>query len=134
MKKNKIGRVFVVEESSGRLLGIVTRSDVIKVVHVKEEVFHPSKAQYSMSVQKEMMFVIETEKNSGEEWTASFDELEFSLVSKKVLQIPNGRQISQYTFQALKPGRFLIKLSMDEKLGSTQIGQKQTITYSIIVN
>lgn len=136
MSRNQIGRVFVLNDS-GRLAGIVTRSDIIKIIKVQESILgepgresQSSEKEFQISVEVGMMFLIEAPPFPGgsvSAWSASFDTAAFILVSQRVVQLSGRGQTTQYTFQALQKGIFSIVLYPS---GSSQPGKK----YSIVVS
>ena len=141
MNKNRIGRIFVLDDSTGKLSGIITRSDVIKTLQIEEAILgHVSNSalRHMISVDNGMLFELEVPLKSGEDWVTSYNTGEFTLVNEKVLQLTEG-QTKQYTFQALQKGKFLVKFNQISP--QTQItnksmirGQGQIISYTIIVN
>lgn len=142
MNKNKIGRVYVLDPASGKLSGIITRSDVIKTIQMEESIFgrqsYLPSAGPVITVEQGMMFEIETPRDGGADWSAGFNNSEFALVSEKVLQLSDSGQSKQFTFQALQKGRFSINLALGtaqtgSPTGTTVRSQKQ-IKYTIIVN
>jgi hypothetical protein len=142
MNRNKIGRVFVLDDSGGKLSGIITRSDVMKTIEMEEAIQGGkgnSALRQMILVDTGMLFEIEVPVNTGEEWTASYDQNVFSLMSDRILQLTDGGQSKQFTFQALQKGKFLINLnrtvSQDQAPAqSKMMGRSQTIGHTITVN
>lgn len=140
MSRNQIGRVFVLNDS-GRLAGIITRSDIIKTVKVQESILGEpgrgapsSEKEFPISVEVDMMFEIEAPSTLGDStgtWSASFNPTAFTLVSQRVVQLSSRGQTTQYTFQALQKGIFSIVLYPTLSAGGTTKPGKK---YSIIVS
>jgi Zn-dependent protease/CBS domain-containing protein len=138
MNANRIGRIFVLNDK-GKISGIITRSDITKTIQMKEAFSGGTGAGSSggaysetqIPVEKGMLFEIEPKIGIGPDWQASFNSNEFMLVSEKIVELSDGRQTKQFTFQALQKGRFTILLSQ----GRPEPGKKaQSIAYSVIVN
>ncbi|MGI0090730.1 MAG: CBS domain-containing protein, partial [Nitrososphaerales archaeon] len=109
---SQIGRVFVVDDE-GRLSGIITRVDIIKKVQSEQSLFegkgYASSREHVISVDRGMMFELESPEGSG--WSASYNNAEFTLVDQRILQLSDGRQVKQLTFQPLQSGKFSIALT-----------------------
>jgi Zn-dependent protease/CBS domain-containing protein len=145
MSKNQIGRIFVLNDRSGLLAGIITRSDIIKTIQVQESILGESRRgslssekEFTISVETGMMFEIEAPqlvRGSMISWSVSFNTIAFSLVSEKVIQLSGGGQSTQYTFQALRKGKFSIILYQGPSSGGiSHAGRNESIRYSIIVS
>ena len=143
MNKNRIGRIFVMDENGKKMTGIVTRSDIMKTVRMEEGIFGGGRADtgalHAISVEVGMLFELEVPTNTGEEWTASYSKDEFVLVSEKILQMSDGSQSKQFTFQSSQKGRFMIKLNPSYSQAQTLSqppgkGRRQIIAYTVIVN
>jgi len=117
MNDNRVGRLFVVGDF-GKLVGIITRSDTMKAIHVREGAAM-SELGRTFSVSQGMFFILEQRSSQGKVWTATYNAEEVSLVGEKT-----SEEIKQFTFQALKIGTFKIKLSDSEK----------TVEYTIVVS
>ena len=136
MNMNQIGRVFVLD-AGRKLSGIVTRTDVIKTIQMKEAIYEGKGASVSallglqLAVDQGMLFELEP-KAGGTEWRASYNSSEFLLVSERIVQLSGGAQTKQFTFQALQKGKYTIVLSQ----GVPEPGRApkgQSVTYTIVV-
>ena len=114
MSKNRIGRIFVMNEMGVQLTGIITRSDIIKTIQLQESLRGPREGLVSpevartIPVEKGMLFEIDSPPGR---WTPSFDTSQFTLVSQNVAQVSGGGgQSTQFVFEALQKGRFFITL------------------------
>ncbi len=138
MSRNQIGRVFVLDSKTGKLTGLVTRSDVMKVVQVQESILGGSNptGQSSadtprfISVEKGMMFEIECPVISGVTWFAAYNTGEFTLISQNLVQISGGGQSMQFTFEAKQVGRFSITLHPNR---DAKPNPRESITYWVSV-
>ncbi len=137
MKMRQIGRVFVLD-AGGKLSGIVTRTDVIKTIQMKEAIYEGKGASESallglqLAVDQGMLFELEP-KAGGTDWHASYNSSGFLLVSERIVQLSGGAQTKQFTFQALQNGRYTIVLSH----GVPEPGRApkgQSLTYTIVVS
>jgi Zn-dependent protease/predicted transcriptional regulator len=134
MGSNQIGRIFVLsDDMSGRLVGIITRTDVMRTIQMQESFLKsaappaPAGSERIISVEVGMLFQIISPECGGMNWLTSFNPNEFALVSEQIVQIAPDRQTKQFTLQALKRGTFYISL--------IQPGEKKAhLTYTIIVN
>ena len=135
MTKNRIGRIFVMNEMGGRLTGIITRSDIIKAVQIQESLRGPREGLVSpevartIPVEKGMLFEIDSPPGN---WAPSFDTSQFTLVSANLAQVSGGGQTTQFVFEAIQKGRFFITLLPRIEEGSTR-RPTEGIRYSIVV-
>ena len=117
MNANRIGRIFVLDDSTGKLSGIITRSDVVRTIRTEESLFAGRSesgipVSQMIAVEQGMFFELEPPKEvGGADWSAVFNSTEFALISQKTLQLSDGSQSRQFTFQPLKKGRFVIALT-----------------------
>ena len=132
MAKNRIGRIFVLDEN-GNLSGIITRSDLMKTIQIQESTAigrgGPDVAfgrPHRFSVEKGMLFEIDSPPGN---WSASFSNSEFTLVSENIVQLSGGGQATQFTFEPLQKGSFSIILYPKQSDKTTSEG----IKYSVIV-
>lgn len=138
MQKNRIGRVFVLNDN-GSLSGIVTRSDVVRTIEIQEGgkgrigrfATSPEVAR-SIPVEKGMMFEIDSPAGG---WTPSFNHNDFTLISENITSKPNDGEETQFTFEALRTGRFSIIL-LPKSIETNKQGpnQERGIKYTIIVS
>ncbi|MDH2900658.1 MAG: site-2 protease family protein [archaeon] len=134
MGSNQIGRIFVLsDDMSGRLVGIITRTDVMRTIQMQESFLKsapapaPKGSERNISVEVGMLFQIISPEYDGIAWSTSFNPGEFSLISEQIVQIAPDRQTKQFTLQALKKGTFYISLNRP--------GDKKTaLRYTIIVS
>ncbi len=147
MNSNRIGRIFVLGSADGSsgsqsnkpLVGIITRSDVIRTIQMQESSGAHTAAdlesEHVIPVERGMLF--EVESPSGGDWRASFNPAEISLVNQRVENTPDGGEVKRFTFQGLQKGRFYITLV---KSGDSEAGKKSSATeesslrYTIIVS
>jgi Zn-dependent protease/predicted transcriptional regulator len=133
MSSNQIGRVFVIDDMSGRLVGIVTRTDVMRAIQMQESFQKnapppaPAGSERNISVEVGMLFQIVTPEYGGTNWSLSFNSNEFSLVSEQIIQLAPDKQAKQFTMQALKKGTFYMNVNQP---GSV----KNPLRYTIFVN
>jgi Zn-dependent protease/CBS domain-containing protein len=138
MSNNRIGLIFVLDDSTLKLAGIITRSDIARTIQSEESMFNTGGARISqiISVDQGMLFELEAPDEDGPNWSALFNQSEFALIEQKVLQLSNGGQAKQFTFQPLQKGRFFITLNQEVTLlasPGSKPSQKQ-VKYTIIVN
>jgi Zn-dependent protease/CBS domain-containing protein len=134
MGRNQIGRIFVLsDDMSGRLVGIITRTDVMRTIQMQESFLKgapppaPAGSERNISAEVGMLFQIVSPEYGGINWSASFNPSEFSLISEQIVQIAPGKQTKQFTLQALKKGMFYISLN---QLGDRKIALRYTIIVS----
>ena len=72
-----------------------------------------------------MLFTIELNKKEGCEWAPSFDESEFKLV--RAVQFEKGKE---FTFEAMKTGRCVIKMICASK----DTKQEAVVKYTVVVS
>ncbi|HZW55435.1 MAG TPA: site-2 protease family protein [Nitrososphaerales archaeon] len=144
MNQNRIGRIFVLD-NSGRLVGIITRSDIIKVVQMQESLHEVRGRESSIgadgsvvTVQQGMLFVLERPVQAGSEWKAVYDPSVFNLIGRRIVQPTPESQVEQFTFEAMKRGSYAIEFSAQQMgVGTTQkkgAALLNVIKYNIIVN
>ncbi len=135
MGGNQIGRVFVLsDDMSGKLVGIITRTDVMRTIQMQESFQKnagpqpPPGSERTISVQTGMLFQIIGPSGGGSSWYASFNPSELSLISEQTIQLaPDQATTSkQFTFQALTKGTYFITL--------LQPGDKRGSRYTIVVS
>jgi Zn-dependent protease/CBS domain-containing protein len=144
MSQNKIGRVFVLVDTGSKLAGIVTRTDIMKTIEMRESsrsgafgsAQSEKKGEASMNtitVDNGMLF--ELTAPVGEttvDWAANFDQASFALVSTRLVQLADLNQtLKHFTFQAMKKGRFFITLAPTNVGGK---GGARPSTYIVVVN
>ena len=124
MNQNRIGRIFVLDDS-GKLAGIITRSDIIKVVQMQESMHELRGRELSpgadgsvVSVQQGMLFILERPALGAGEWKVDYDPGVFTLVGRQRLsQQPQPSSsttaagVEQFTFEALKKGSYIIEFA-----------------------
>ncbi len=130
----QIGRIFVLsDDMSGRLVGIITRTDVMRTIQMQESFLKnapppgPAGLERNIPVEVGMLFQIIAPEYGGINWSPSFNPGEFSLVSEQIVQIAPDKQAKQFTLQALKKGTFYINLNQPGD-------KKSSLTYTILVN
>lgn len=136
MQRNRIGRVFVLEDGQ-KLSGIITRSDVMRTIEVQEGVLGSGRSSIapltrSVPVEKGMMFEINSP--SGE-WKPSFSLSEFTLISENVSKQSDGSEATHFVFESLQRGRFsIILLPKNIDIGVKPQSQDSGVKYTIIVS
>ncbi len=123
MSQHQIGRVFVLD-STARLSGIVTRTDIMKTIETRESTRAstfgagpPGKkgepSTSTITVDTGMLFEVSSPPGDASgDWVANYDHNGLSLVSTRLIQLADLNQTAkQFTFQALSRGRFSITLS-----------------------
>lgn len=140
MNENKIGRVFVTNQE-GRLAGIITRSDILKAVQVKESILGRGGAarasgKVSFTVDLGMNFVLEQPIEPGFEWRAEFAPDGIQLVSEAVSKTAQGHEVKRFVFHASRVGDHSIRLT-EGPPGAAEKGRQRrivrTVTYMIVV-
>ncbi|MHB8567611.1 MAG: site-2 protease family protein [Nitrososphaerales archaeon] len=117
MNDNRVGRLFVLDDQ-GKLAGVITRSDIMKTIRMREGASAGGMGR-TFGVSQGMFFILEQPVVSGKDWIAAYNPEEVSLAGEKA-----DGEIKQFTFQALKTGTHKIKLSDSEK----------TVEYAIVVS
>lgn len=143
MGGNRIGRLFVLN-AQGKLTGIITRSDILKTVQLREGVSGAGggrqafESGISFTVERGMNFVLEQPVEAGLDWTAEFAADGIQLVNTRVTQNPQGQETKQFTFQAINSGKYLIRV-IEGPSGPVEKGTKRarrpvrTVRYDIAV-
>jgi len=114
MQQKNIGRVFVVDD--GRISGIITRSDVMKAVELREGVLGMSRGRrafdghVSLTAETGMNFVLEQPTEQNFTWRVEFSGDGIQLLSQEVAKTSLGQEVQRFTFQASKPGTHVIRL------------------------
>jgi len=136
MVRNQIGRLFVFDSKTGKLTGLITRSDVMKAIQVQESILGsnrsgqpPADRQRFISVEEGMMFEIECPAVPGATWFAAYNTGEFTLISQNLVQLSGGGQSTQFTFEAREKGRFSITL-----YPHTKPNPREALIYSVVVS
>jgi Zn-dependent protease/predicted transcriptional regulator len=129
----QLGRIFVLsDELSGKLVGIITRTDVMRMIQMQQSFQRnagpqaPEGSERTISVQIGMLFQIIGPSGGGASCYASFNPNEFALVSEQMVQLAPDQATKQFTFQALSRGTYFITL--------LQAGDKRGIKYIIVVS
>jgi Zn-dependent protease len=139
MTEKRIGRVFVTNQE-GKLSGIITRSDVMKVVQLKEGLSGigaasraPGKVYFT--VEPEMNFVLEQPTEPGLDWKAEFSGDGIQLVKEAVSKTAQGHEMKQFVFHAGRIGEYSVRLVEGPKESSERGKRKivRTVTYVITV-
>jgi CBS domain len=143
ISRNQIGRVFVFSDYGESLAGIVTRTDIMKTIEMRENsrmttfgAGPPGKkgepSTSTITVDSGMLFEVTAPPGDGSvDWAADYDHSRLSLVSTRLVQLADLNQTAKhFTFQALGQGRFAIVLTP----ASSGKAQSRPVTYSVIVN
>lgn len=141
MQRRNIGRVFVMDDN--RISGIITRSDVLKAIELREGVLSIARGgralegKVSMTAETGMQFVLERPTEKGLTWRAEYSGSEVKLVNQDTAKAPTGEDVQRFTFQAIKEGASLIRLqevaSSSEITGGSKKKVLRTVTYTVTV-
>lgn len=141
LQQRNIGRVFVVED--GRLVGVITRSDVLKAVELREGelgMAHGRRAfegAISLTAETGMNFVLEQVAEKDVTWKAEFPGNEVRLVSRDRATTPTGNEVESFIFNAIKTGTHVIRLLeiRSPPEGGRGTGRPlRTVTYTVVVS
>lgn len=142
MNQRNIGRVFVID--GGKIVGIVTRSDILKAVELKEGTLGISRdrrafeAGVSLTAETAMNFVLEQPVNDDFAWRAEFSGDAVQLMGQETGKTPSGKQAQRFTFQAEKAGTHIIRLvevrGPSGTAGSAGGRTIRTVTYTVTVS
>ena len=121
--RNKLGIVFVLQDASDHVAGIITRSEISRTIQMQEsalanEVRAPPGSERSISIQSGMLFEIDSPQG---DWAPQFAPNQFALVSER-------KDLGKFTFQAIQKGRFSILLVKHDGKRSDELD------YSILVS
>jgi Zn-dependent protease/CBS domain-containing protein len=130
MGSRAIGRVFVIGKD-GRISGIVTRSDVIRAAQLQQLAATPGGGLMggSFTVERGMGFILEQPAFEGTRWKAVYDATQVELVSERGAKHTDGREYSQFVFEASKPGILSISLVLEDT-ATTGAARRPTRTVS----
>jgi len=141
MQRRNIGRVFVMD--GDRISGIITRSDVLKAIEMREGVLSISRragalgGKISMTAETGMDFVLEQPTEKGFEWRAEYSGGEVKLVNQQPATTPSGEDVQRFTFQAIQEGISTVRLQEVatplEPVGGSKRRALRTVTYTIAV-
>lgn len=142
MNQMNIGRVFVMD--GGKMTGIVTRSDILKAVELKEGTLGISRrrrafeARVSLTVETTMNFVLEQPVDDDFTWGAEFSGDAVQLMGQGTAKTPSGQQVQRFTFQATKVGTHVIRLvearGTSGNAGNVGGRTLRTVTYTVTVS
>jgi hypothetical protein len=142
MNQMNIGRVFVMD--GGKMTGIVTRSDILKAVELKEGTLGISRgrrsfeARVSLTVETAMNFVLEQPVDDDFTWRAEFSGDAVQPMGQETVKTPSGGQVQRFTFQAAKVGTHVIRLveARGPSGNAGNVGGRpiRTITYTVTVS
>jgi Zn-dependent protease/predicted transcriptional regulator len=124
MNSSKVGRIMVLD-SQGKLAGIITRSDVIRVMQTQEarvmgSLVAQSPRQKIMTVDAGMYFELQEPIGQDYDWVAEFDPGFFQLARSWVDQGAQGVPLKRFNFLAIHPGTSTITLHQIPNVGSSQ--------------
>lgn len=114
MARDRIGRVFVTDRD-GQLSGIITRSDILRAVQLREGAPErgavlPGKGKVAFVVELDMNFVLEKRVEKGTDLKAEFSGDGIQLLNVSVATTAQGEDVKRFTFHASKVGVFPIML------------------------
>jgi len=142
MNQMNIGRVFVMD--GGKMTGIVTRSDILKAVELKEGTLGISRgrrsfeARVSLTVETAMNFVLEQPVDDDFTWRAEFSGDAVQPMGQETVKTSSGGQVQRFTFQAAKVGTHVIRLveARGPSGNAGNVGGRpiRTITYTVTVS
>ena len=130
MGDRSIRRVLVVGKD-GRLAGIITRSDVMRTVRLQQASLRQGarRGAVSLTVEKGMDFILEQPTAEGGVWSAAFDRDGVRLLKERTSRHPDGREYSQFVFEAVAPGVVHVSLA----LVRAPHGASRTVRYRVNV-
>lgn len=141
MQRRNIGRVFVMD--GGKMSGIITRSDLLRVIELKEGTLGITKGlrafegQISLTAETGMNLVLEQPAEKGYVWRTEFSGNEMQLISQDSAVTPAGQEVQRFTFQAIQPGSHVVRLlEVQEQSGASGISRRKPlriVTYTVIV-
>jgi Zn-dependent protease/CBS domain-containing protein len=140
MNQNRIGRIFVLDDE-GKLAGIITRTDVLRIIQAKEatpfilERFGEA-GGIPFTAELGMYFTLQQPNVEGFEWVYESNP-QVQLISEGTDKDVTGRETKRFTFQAKAKGRYVVKLILVKKQQPEEGGAKspvRTVTYLVTVN
>jgi hypothetical protein len=139
MQSRSVGRVFVTD--GGSLVGIITRSDMLKAIELREGTLGMSRGiwaseqRISLTVEPGMNFVLEQLTEKGFVWRPEFSGSDVQLVGQGLGTTPDGHEAQRFTFQATKAGTYAIRLHQvrgsQDAQGSAKSKGLRTVTYTV---
>jgi Zn-dependent protease/CBS domain-containing protein len=142
MQQKNIGRVFVMD--GGKITGVITRSDVLKAVELKEGVLGITRGrrrlegQVSLTAETGMNFVLEQPAEKDFSWRAEFSGEDVQLVNQESARTQAGREVQRFMFQSSKAGTHVIRLLEVQGPPGTSAGAggraTRTVTYTVTVS
>lgn len=131
MNRNRVGRIFVVGGDGSTLVGLITRSDVIKVTEAREVRAGLTPSQkISFTVEKGMDFVIEQTVDPGLTWWVEAPQ-GVTLLTEVEEKTGAGHEVRRFTFQAVEAGRYSLRLLEGPKRAGGPI--VRSVAYTIEV-
>jgi Zn-dependent protease/CBS domain-containing protein len=117
MNAKKIGRIFVVDER-GALVGIITRTDILRTVRLEESTKTTTGSlseglRRTFVAEKGMFFVIEQEVGQASDLFASFDPTKLRLADQRWTET-NGKRSKQFVFEVLESGSHTVTLMTNQ--------------------
>jgi CBS domain-containing protein len=142
MQSRNVGRVFVTD--GGGLAGIITRSDMLKAIELREGTMgmtrgiRASEQRISLTVEPGENFVLEQPTEKGFVWRPEFSGSDVQLIGQDLTMAPDGHGEQRFTFQAAKAGTYVVRLhevqgSQDAQLSPKSKGLR-TVTYTVVVS
>jgi CBS domain-containing protein len=142
MQRRNVGRVFVTD--GGGLTGIITRSDMLKAIELREGMLGmtrgvwASEQRISLTAEPGENFVLGQPTEKGFVWRPEFSGSDVQLVGQDLNTTPDGHAEQRFTFQAAKAGTYVIRLhevqGPQEAPGSAKSKGLRTITYTVVVS
>jgi Zn-dependent protease/CBS domain-containing protein len=142
MQRRNVGRVFVTD--GGGLAGIITRSDMLKAIELREGTLGMSRGiwaseqRISLNVEPGMNFVLEQPAEKGLVWRPEFSGSDVQLIGQDLYTTPDGHEEQRFTFQAAKAGTHVIRLhevqGSQEAQGSARSKGLRTVTYTVVAS
>jgi hypothetical protein len=126
-----------------RISGIITRSDVLKAIELREGVLSIARGgrtlegKIFMTAETGMQFVLEQPTEKGFAWRTEYSGSEVGLVKQDTAKAPTGQDVQRFTFQAIREGVSLVRLqevaSPPDMTGSSKKRVLRTVTYTVTV-
>jgi len=134
MGTKSIGRVFVLDKD-GRLSGIITRSDVIRTVQLQQVALQRGGAMTggSFTVERGMDFILEQPTFGEGQWKATCEGDRVSLLAVRSSKHMDGREYTQFVFEALKAGITPISLVLESASPQGKPRASRTVRYTVSV-
>jgi Zn-dependent protease/CBS domain-containing protein len=142
MQQRNIGRVFVMDGE--KVSGVITRSDVLKAVELREGVMRMARGRrafeghISLTAETGMNFILEQPTERDLTWKTEFPGDGVQLVNQETAKTSTGQDVQRFTFRAVKAGTNVIKLLEVQGPQGTASGASsralRTVVYTVVVS